>query len=167
MKDFVFATRLHRIAAELRLGLRGTECLPALLLEAMRGPRVGVMIARGDMAVEGGFERLAEVQEEILWLCEAAHVPVVWATEVLTSKAKKGVPTRGDITDAAMAVRADCVMMNKGPYIVEAVRMLDNILRRMQAHHDKKWGMLRELRVAQRFLRGRIGIGSEWCLGLA
>ena len=43
----------------------------------------GVTIARGDRAVECGFERLAEVQEEILWICEAAHVPVVWATQVL------------------------------------------------------------------------------------
>ena len=43
----------------------------------------GVMIARGDLAVAFGFERLAEMQEEILWLCELAHVPVIWATQVL------------------------------------------------------------------------------------
>ena len=41
------------------------------------------MLARGDMAVEAGYQRLAEMQEEIMWLCEAAHVPVIWATEVL------------------------------------------------------------------------------------
>ena len=41
------------------------------------------MIARGDLAVEVGFARLSEMQEEILWLCEAAHVPVIWATQVL------------------------------------------------------------------------------------
>jgi pyruvate kinase len=35
-----------------------------------------VMIARGDLAVELGYEPMAEMQEEILWLCEAAHVPV-------------------------------------------------------------------------------------------
>jgi pyruvate kinase len=50
---------------------------------------VGVMVARGDLAVEVGFERLAELQEEIVWLCEAAHVPVIWATQVLESMAKK------------------------------------------------------------------------------
>jgi pyruvate kinase len=54
--------------------------LPALLLQGMAEPVFGVMIARGDLAVEIGFERLSEVQEEILWLCEAAHVPVIWAT---------------------------------------------------------------------------------------
>ena len=71
---------------------RGFEHLPELLLAAMAGPAAGVMIARGDLAVECGFERLAEVQEEILWLCEAAHVPVVWATQVLETLAKTGLP---------------------------------------------------------------------------
>ena len=50
------------------------------------------MIARGDLAVEIGFERLAEMQEEILWLCEAAHMPVIWATQVLESLVKKACP---------------------------------------------------------------------------
>jgi pyruvate kinase len=49
----------------------------------MRSPAVGVMIARGDLAVECGYERMAEVQEELLWVCEAAHIPVIWATQVL------------------------------------------------------------------------------------
>ena len=83
------------------------------------------MIARGDLAVEVGFERLAEVQEEILWLCEAAHVPVIWATQVLESVAQTGQPSRAEVTDAAMAERAECVMLNKGPHIGEAVRALD------------------------------------------
>ena len=68
--------------------------LPALLLVAMRSRAVGVMIARGDLAIECGYERLAEVQEELLWICEAAHMPVVWATQVLESLAKTGVPSR-------------------------------------------------------------------------
>lgn len=93
----------------------GFEQLPMMLLEAMRWEDCGVMIARGDLAVETGFERMAEVQEEILWLCEAAHVPVVWATQVLESLAKKGVPSRAEITDAAQGQRAECVMLNKGP----------------------------------------------------
>ena len=82
-------------------------------------PRVGVMIARGDLAVEIGYERLAEVQEEILWICEAAHLPVIWATQVLETLAKSGLPSRAEITDAAMGERAECVMLNKGPHIVE------------------------------------------------
>ena len=125
--------------------------LPSLLLTAMGSPVVGVMIARGDLAIECGFERLAELQEEILWLCEAAHVPVIWATEVLDSLAKKGHPSRAEITDAAMAVRAECVMLNKGPFIGRTIQALDNILRRMQEHQSKKKTMLRKLKLAEAF----------------
>jgi pyruvate kinase len=128
---------------------RAFERLPDLLLAAMRSPCVGAMIARGDLAVECGYERLAEVQEEILWICEAAHVPVIWATQVLESLAKDGVPSRAEITDAAMGRRAECVMLNKGPHVCEAVRVLDSILERMQAHQYKKTAMLRKLRLAQ------------------
>ncbi|MFO0797407.1 MAG: pyruvate kinase [Gemmataceae bacterium] len=127
---------------------RGFQNLPAMLLAAMRSPCCGVMIARGDLAVEVGFERLAEVQEEILWICEAAHVPVIWATQVLETLAKTGVPSRAEVTDAAMGHRAECVMLNKGPHVLAAVRVLDDILRRMQTHQAKKQAMLRELRLA-------------------
>jgi pyruvate kinase len=127
---------------------RAFEHLPEILLGSLGSQRLGVMIARGDLAVEIGGERLAEIQEEILWLCEAAHVPVVWATQVLESLAKKGVVSRPELTDAAMSGRADCVMLNKGPYILQAVRTLDNILRRMQEHQRKKSARLRGLRLA-------------------
>ena len=125
---------------------RAFEAMPGLLLAAMRNPSAGVMIARGDLAVECGFERLAEVQEEILWICEAAHMPVIWATQVLESLAKSGRPSRSEITDAAMGERAECVMLNKGPHIIGAVQSLDNILQRMQAHQKKKQSLLRPLK---------------------
>jgi pyruvate kinase len=128
------------------------ERLPGLLLAAMGSPASGVMIARGDLAVECGFERMAELQEEILWVCEAAHMPVIWATQVLENLAKEGLPSRSEVTDAAMGVRAECVMLNKGDYIVEAVRSLDDILRRMQYHQSKKKSMLRHLKLADRDL---------------
>ena len=124
------------------------EQLPMILLEAMRGRHVGVMIARGDLAVECGWQRLAEVQEEILWVCEAAHIPVIWATQVLESLAKKGTPSRAEITDAAMGERAECVMLNKGPHLVAAVRVLDDILCRMEAHQSKKSARLRRLHLS-------------------
>ncbi|MHC4879389.1 MAG: pyruvate kinase [Planctomycetota bacterium] len=124
------------------------ERLPSLLLTVMRSPASGVMIARGDLAVELGWQRLAEVQEEILWMCEAAHMPVVWATQVLESLAKTGMPSRAEITDAAMGVRAESVMLNKGPHILEAVHVLSGILHRMQDHQIKKRPMLRRLKLA-------------------
>jgi pyruvate kinase len=146
--------RLHGDALGLVLKIESKEafqCLPDLLMEAMRGPSTGVMIARGDLAIECGYERLAEVQEEVLWICEAAHVPVIWATAVLENLAKLGQPSRAEITDAAMGQRAECVMLNKGPYILEAVGVLDDILRRMQAHQTKKQSLLRQLRLAGSF----------------
>ena len=81
-------------------------------------------------------------------------MPVVWATQVLESLAKTGVPSRSEITDAAMGERAECVMLNKGPYIIAAVQILDDILHRMQAHHEKKRSMLRKLHVASAFHAG-------------
>jgi pyruvate kinase len=124
----------------------GFNRLPAVLLHAMRSPKVGVMIARGDLAVEVGYERLAEMQEEILWLCEAARLPVIWATEVLDHLARTGQPSRAEVTDAAMAQRAECVMLNKGPHIDAAITALDDILRRMAGHQRKKTALLRPLR---------------------
>ena len=151
-------SRLADLGAGEKLGIilkietrEGFDQLPRLLLAAMRSREVGVMIARGDLAVECGYQRLAEVQEEILWICEAAHVPVIWATQVLESLAKNGIPSRSEITDAAMGERAECVMLNKGPYIVTAVRILDDILGRMQAHQEKKRSMLRKLHLADAF----------------
>ena len=108
------------------------------------------MIARGDLAVEVGYERLSEVQEEILWVCEAAHVPVIWATQVLESLVKRGMPSRGEFTDAAMAQRAECVMLNKGPFIHEGIVVLDNVLRRMESHKHKRSTQLRPLNAGAR-----------------
>lgn len=106
---------------------------------------LAVMIARGDLAIELGSVRMAEIQEEVLWLCEAAHVPVIWATQVLESLAKQGTVSRPEITDAAMSVRAECVMLNKGPYIRAAVTILGDVLQRMEAHQFKKVSRLRAL----------------------
>jgi pyruvate kinase len=145
-------SQLARLGAE-HLGMvlkvetqRAFEHLPEMLLAAMSGRFAGVMIARGDLAVECGYERMAEVQEEILWACEAAHMPVIWATQVLETLAKTGLPSRAEITDAAMGERAECVMLNKGPHIVDAIRTLDDILARMQSHQSKKRPLLRALK---------------------
>lgn len=127
--------------------------LPDLLLTAMQWSNIGIMIARGDLAVELGVERISEVQEQILWVCEAAHVPVIWATQILENLAQTGLATRAEITDASMSVRAECVMLNKGPYIMETITTLYNILQRMETHQNKKTGTLRQLSFASNFFR--------------
>jgi pyruvate kinase len=127
---------------------RALRHLPEIMLSAIGKHPLAIMIARGDLAVEIGGERLAEIQEEILWLAEAGHVPVVWATQVLETLAKTGMVSRPELSDAAMSVRAECVMLNKGPFIVTALRVLDGILQRMQDHQHKKMPQLRALHLA-------------------
>lgn len=128
--------------------------LPALLVQGMAEPAFGVMIARGDLAVEIGFERLSEIQEEILWLCEAAQVPVIWATQVLETLNKSGIATRSEVTDAARAAQAECVMLNKGKYLLSVLATLQDILQRTGGHHAKKRYVFRPLKIAERFLGG-------------
>ena len=119
--------------------------LPSIILKAMESYPIGVMIARGDLAIETGWKNFAIIQEEIMRICEAAHIPDIWATQVLENLAKKGVPTRSEITDAALAERAECVMLNKGWYIDKAVKMLDKILCKMQKLQKKKGNLMPKL----------------------
>jgi pyruvate kinase len=117
---------------------RAVRALPDLIVTAAGAAPVGVMIARGDLAVDVGFERLSELQDEILWLCEAARIPVVWATQVLDGLLHDGLATRAEASDAALSQRADCVMLNKGPHLPEAVAFLAGVLTRMDRHQSKK-----------------------------
>lgn len=133
--------------------------LPLILFEAMKRPKIGVMIARGDLAVEIGYERISEVQNQILWFCEAAHIPVIWATQVLETLAKTGIATRAEVSDAAMSAQAECVMLNKGPFIADAVRTLKNIIEKIEAHSSKKKSTSRMLKVAENTLEK---IHSNW-----
>jgi pyruvate kinase len=126
---------------------RAVANLPEMIVQAGSQQPFGVMIARGDLAVELGFQRMAEIQEEILWLCEAAHIPVIWATQVLETLVKTGIPTRAEMTDAAMSQRADCVMLNKGQFVSLGVSVLDDVLRRMDSHRAKNISQLRPLKV--------------------
>jgi len=126
--------------------------LPELLLEGMKDADFGVMIARGDLAVEIGFERLVEIQDEILWLCEAAHVPVIWATQVLENLHKSGVATRAEVTDAGHATRAECIMINKGEHTLEVLKTLRDISQRSAAFRIKNRLIFRPLTIAKEFL---------------
>lgn len=128
--------------------------LPQLLLCGMKQDAFGLMIARGDLAVEIGFERMGEIQQEILWICEAAHVPVVWATQVLETLNKSGMATRSEITDVTQASMAECVMINKGDYTIEVIESLRDILQRTGGHHIKKRFTFRPLSIAQGFIAG-------------
>ena len=147
-------TKLKELKSDIGIVLKietrkGFNNLPQIMLSAMQTYPVGVMIARGDLAIETGWKNIATIQEEILRICEAAHVPDIWATQVLENMAKKGLPSRAEITDAAAAQRAECVMLNKGPHIEKAVKLLDRILRRMQNYQRKKEVILERLEFAE------------------
>ncbi|MGI9546005.1 MAG: pyruvate kinase [Flavobacteriaceae bacterium] len=131
---------------------KGFTNLPSILLTAMRSHPIGVMIARGDLAIETGWKNFASIQQEIVRISSAAHIPNVWATQVLENLAKKGTPSRAEITDAALAQQAECVMLNKGYYIHKAVKMLDKILRRMQRFQKKRQTVLPRLEKADQLL---------------
>jgi pyruvate kinase len=132
------------IVAKIETAIAVTH-LPELIVYAAGKGSFGVMIARGDLAVQIGYQRLTEIQEEMLWICEAAHIPVIWATQVLENLVKDGIPSRGEMSDVAMSERAECVMLNKGPFITEAIGILDDVLTRMEAHQLKKTPQLRAL----------------------
>lgn len=116
--------------------------LIGILVTAMQAKNLGVMIARGDLALEVGWKNMGMVQEGILSFCSAAHIPVVWATQVLEGLAKKGMPSRSEITDITSSVQAECVMLNKGPHIHRAISFLDEVLANIESSHDKKEVML-------------------------
>ncbi|WP_435624284.1 pyruvate kinase [Flagellimonas sp.] len=124
----------------------GFENLVPILLKAMKTKNIGVMIARGDLAIETGWENIGQVQQEMLSICGAAHVPVIWATQVLENLAKNGLPSRSEITDATTALKAECVMLNKGPFILEAITLLDTILCKMESSQNKNESMLPKLK---------------------
>ncbi|XJS11618.1 pyruvate kinase [Aerococcaceae bacterium WGS1372] len=123
--------------------------LPEVVLKAGSKNPISVMIARGDLAVESGYVRLAELQQEILWICEASDTPVIWGTEVLATMLEEGIPSRAEVTDAAEGSRAECVMLNKGTYLPETIQMLHDILVKMEEHQVKKTPKLRSLKIAK------------------
>ncbi|MCF1190756.1 pyruvate kinase [Mangrovimonas sp. AS39] len=120
--------------------------LEDILLEALKAPKVGVMIARGDLAIETSWKDLGYIQKEMLALCNACHIPIVWATQVLEKLAKKGLPSRSEITDAVTATKAECIMLNKGPHILRAIELLDQIIEHMEQYQDKNAPLLPKLK---------------------
>lgn len=128
--------------------LESMRILPEILVASASHVPTAVMIARGDLAVEVGYARLSEYQEEILWICEAAHVPVIWATQVVETLVKTGIPTRAEVSDVTLAAKSECIMLNKGPHINEAVTFVGDILSKFEKHVYKKTAILRRLSIA-------------------
>ena len=94
----------------------------------------GIMIARGDMALNIDFNRVPLTQDRIIQVCREAKKPVIVATQMLASMTQNASPTRAEMTDVAHAVKsgADCVMLSDetavGIHPIEAVLTLSSIL---------------------------------------
>ncbi len=119
------------------------ETAPAIKnLEAIIQATDGVMIARGDLAVEIGQEEVPIVQRRIIKLCKQYHKPVIVATQMLESMIKSPVPTRAEVNDVATAVmdQVDAVMLSAeaaiGEYPVEAVATMNRIILRVEKYNQ-------------------------------
>ncbi len=77
----------------------------------------------------------------------ASYAPKIWVTQVLENLAKKGIPSRSELTDVTASLKADCVMLNKGLYIFEAIHLLHQILFSMNTYGDKDVRMFEEIEI--------------------
>jgi pyruvate kinase len=109
-----------------------------------------LMVARGDLGVEMPPEDVPPVQRQIVHVCRLAGKPVIVATQMLESMIRAPVPTRAEASDVATAIYegADAVMLSaetaSGEYPIDAVTMMDRIIRRVQADPHYSSGLHRD-----------------------
>lgn len=102
----------------------------------------GILVARGDLAVEGPLEHVPTFQKMIIKKSNAAGKPVITATQMLESMIKNPLPTRAEVNDVANAIidGTDAVMLSEettlGAYPVKAVEVMNRIARHTEEKLD-------------------------------
>ena len=122
---------------------RAVRNLPQMILGSIGRHRVGVMIARRDLAKNWAACGWPKFRKRFYGWASRRTFQSSGPPAVVESIKKKGVRFRSDFTDAAMGVRAECVILNKGPFVSQAVQALHNVLAPMQDHQHKKFSRLR------------------------
>lgn len=126
----------------------------------------GVMVARGDLAVEVGQSRLPGIQKKIIKLCNDLNKPVITATQMLDSMVENPRPTRAEITDVANAVLdgSDALMLSaesaSGKHPFKAIQTMSEIIYEVEKNEEKYY----RISLESEFLSVPSSIGASACL---